>query len=197
MVGATKLPLIRLEPILRYVIAAAFAAVITMATFRMLHRTVLPAEVPILGKSLSFAPMAGKARYATSSVNLDVVRQPSGRAGLTRHLNPLFLPNIWPFVGRDSAGLSDPRALKVPVPEYPSEAVKYRISGACEVHFSVNERGAPFDVRADCTDAVFKAASEQAVRGMQFEPTLRNGRPIVRRDLVYPLEYRMDPEGLQ
>jgi len=79
--------------------------------------------------------------------------------------------------------------IRSPVPVYPRTALSRGLEGRCEVRFDVDPRGKPYNVTADCTDSVFTRSAEEAMRKVEFAPELRNGQPMVRRNVVYPLDY--------
>ena len=85
------------------------------------------------------------------------------------------------------------RAISPPLPVYPDAAIKRGLSGACEVRFSITPKGAPFDVRASCSDQIFERAAEKSVKKVKFVPKIHNGLPVTAKGVVYPLEFRMKP----
>lgn len=86
-----------------------------------------------------------------------------------------------------------PTPLTPPMPRYPNSAETRGISGTCDVHFNLTPRGDAYDVRADCTDRVFKSAAEKAVKRVKFAPKIRDGVPITVTGAVYPIEFRIEP----
>lgn len=65
------------------------------------------------------------------------------------------------------------------------------------VQFSADEQGHPFGLVTFCAKPIFCYESKRAVSRGNFEPKYENSLPIVRTDVVYPLEYTMsdyDPE---
>lgn len=85
-----------------------------------------------------------------------------------------------------------PRAIRYPIAAYPKRAASAGLSGTCDVFFSLDHTGAPFNISATCSDPVFVTSAERAVRKARFAAaTDANGRPIPAKNMVYPLEYRM------
>lgn len=80
-----------------------------------------------------------------------------------------------------------------PIPIYPDAAARRGITGICDVHLSVSPKGEPFNIRADCSDNVFKRAAEKAVSKVKFAPKIHDGLPVIVTGVVYPIEFRMDP----
>ena len=86
----------------------------------------------------------------------------------------------------------DAQPIRPPVPTYPSRAAERGTEGTCEVRFDVDTRGRPYNVQADCSDSVFKREAERAVSRVEFAPKIVRGQPAERRNVVYPLEFRLD-----
>lgn len=79
-----------------------------------------------------------------------------------------------------------------PVPDYPPVALRKGLEGSCEVNFSIDAAGRPFNVDAICTDRVFESSSERAVRKALFAAKVINGQPVGSDNLVYPIEYGLN-----
>ncbi|MEM1037139.1 MAG: TonB family protein [Pseudomonadota bacterium] len=82
--------------------------------------------------------------------------------------------------------------LRPPVPDYPIRALDRGIEGACDVHFDLTPKGKPFNVKANCTDRVFVSAAERAVKRSEFMPSIKDGTPVERRNVVYPLQFKIE-----
>lgn len=82
--------------------------------------------------------------------------------------------------------------LRSPVPVYPDEALRKGLSGQCDVYFSIDAAGRPFNVDAQCSDPVFERSSERAVRRVQFAARVVNGKPVGQDNLVYPFVYELN-----
>jgi len=80
-------------------------------------------------------------------------------------------------------------AVRPPVPTIPAAAISRGISGSCNVTFDVDTTGRPQNVAAQCTDNVFRAEAERAVRRAEFLPAIRNGQPVIQKNAVYPIEF--------
>lgn len=81
--------------------------------------------------------------------------------------------------------------IRPPVPSYPATMARRGIEGECEVRFSVNQRGQPFDISAMCTDPGFEPAAERAVARNEFAPQIVRGRAVEQHGVVYPLTFRL------
>ena len=82
--------------------------------------------------------------------------------------------------------------IRVPVPDYPDRALRQGLSGNCEVRFSIDQMGRPYNTVAECSDKVFVRSAEKAVRGALFAVRTKNGKPVGQDNLVYPLLYELN-----
>ena len=85
----------------------------------------------------------------------------------------------------------DAQPIRPPTPSYPQRAAERGIEGSCEVRFNVDTRGRPYDVVASCTDSVFKSEAERAVSKVEFAPKIIRGKAAERKNVVYPLEFKL------
>ncbi|MEL7545742.1 MAG: TonB family protein [Pseudomonadota bacterium] len=85
----------------------------------------------------------------------------------------------------------DAQPVRPPVPSYPSRAAERGTEGSCDVRFDVDVRGRPYNIEADCTDRVFKREAERAVSRVEFAPKIVRGQAAERRNVVYPLEFKL------
>ena len=75
---------------------------------------------------------------------------------------------------------------------YPPRLADKRIEGSCDVRFDVSARGEPYNIRPECTHSGFERSAKRAVASSRFSPKVSNGKPVERRNVVYPIEYRMN-----
>lgn len=85
----------------------------------------------------------------------------------------------------------DAQPIRPPMPTYPQRAQERGTEGSCEVRFNVDTRGRPYDIVATCTDAVFVREAERAVSKVEFAPKIIRGKAAERKNVVYPLEFKM------
>lgn len=85
----------------------------------------------------------------------------------------------------------DAQPVRPPVPSYPSRAAERGIEGSCDVRFDVDVRGRPYNIEASCSDRVFKREAERAVSRVEFAPKIVRGQAAERRNVVYPLEFKL------
>jgi protein TonB len=83
-------------------------------------------------------------------------------------------------------------AVRPPVLTMPQAALSRGVSGSCDVVFDVDTAGRPQNVSAKCTDNVFKAEAERAVRRAEFLPAIRNGQPVVQKNAIYPVVFEVN-----
>ena len=86
----------------------------------------------------------------------------------------------------------DAQPIRPPVPSYPQRAAERGIEGSCEVSFDVDERGKPYNIKADCTDSVFVREAERAVSRVEFAPKIIKGKPARRSNVVYPIDFNLN-----
>lgn len=85
----------------------------------------------------------------------------------------------------------DAQPIRAPVPTYPTRAAERGIEGTCEVRFDVDTRGKPYNIAASCSDNIFKSEAERAVGKVEFAPKIVRGQAAERRNVVYPLEFKL------
>lgn len=82
--------------------------------------------------------------------------------------------------------------IKPPVLTFPSMAAEQDLPGACDVRFDVDLEGYPVNITASCSDAIFCSESKRAISRVIFEPKLVDDEPVMRFDVVLPLEYQLE-----
>ena len=85
----------------------------------------------------------------------------------------------------------DAQPIRPPAPSYPQRAAERGTEGSCDVRFDVDTRGRPYNISATCTDSVFKREAERAVSKVEFAPKIIRGKAAERRNVVYPLEFKL------
>ena len=78
-----------------------------------------------------------------------------------------------------------------PVPSYPARAAARGIEGSCDVFLDVDPTGKPINIKAVCTDTVFKRSAERALSRVRFEPKIVAGKAVQREGVMYPMSYRL------
>lgn len=85
----------------------------------------------------------------------------------------------------------DAQPIRPPTPSFPQRAAERGISGTCDVRFDVDTRGKPYNIQATCSDNIFKSEAERAVSRVEFAPKIVRGQAVERRNVVYPLEFKL------
>jgi protein TonB len=82
-------------------------------------------------------------------------------------------------VFRVGGGVSPPRALDTPDPEYSEEARKAKYQGTCVLWLIVGPDGKPRDIKvARALGMGLDQKAIEAVRNWKFEPALKDGKPV-------------------
>src|SRR5579863_834153 len=82
-------------------------------------------------------------------------------------------------VFRVGGGVSPPRALDTPDPEYSEEARKAKYQGVCVLWLIVGPDGKPRDIKiARSLGMGLDQKAIEAVRNWKFEPALKDGKPV-------------------
>jgi len=81
--------------------------------------------------------------------------------------------------------------IRPPVVTYPSSALSRGTEGECQVSFDVDVRGRPYNVEADCTSNVFRREAVRAVGKVEFAPKIVKGKATERRNVVYPVVFKL------
>jgi TonB family protein len=82
-------------------------------------------------------------------------------------------------VFRVGGGVSAPRALYAPDPEYSEEARKAKFQGTCVLWLVVGPDGRPRDIRVTRTLGLgLDEKAIEAVKNWKFEPALKDGKPV-------------------
>jgi protein TonB len=82
-------------------------------------------------------------------------------------------------VFRVGGGVSPPRALDTPDPDYSEEARKAKYQGTCVLWLIVDENGNPRDIKvARSLGMGLDQKAIEAVRRWKFEPAMKDGRPV-------------------
>jgi TonB family protein len=94
-----------------------------------------------------------------------------------------YIPNCSAFLAK--VPTHSPVALYRPVPEYPDEGRRAKVSGTVELSLTVGTDGLAHDVTV--TRSLGEGFDEKAVRSIQewrFEPAAENGKPVPARITV-------------
>ena len=81
--------------------------------------------------------------------------------------------------------------IRQPAVTYPPIAIQRGIEGDCLVSMDVSAKGRPYNVMADCTDAVFEREAVRAISRVEFRPKIVDGAAVQQRNVVYPLSFSL------
>ena len=82
-------------------------------------------------------------------------------------------------VFRVGGGVSAPKAISTPDPEYSEEARKAKYQGTCVLWLIVGPDGRPRDIRVSRTLGLgLDEKAIEAVRNWRFEPAMKDGKPV-------------------
>ena len=99
----------------------------------------------------------------------------------------VFVASVFAFSA--AAQDRDAQPLNPPQPTYPFLAGLFNVEGYCDVRFAVDEEGLPFGITTNCSHPIFCSEAERAVSRVRFLPMIENGRPTVRGNIIYPLQF--------
>jgi outer membrane biosynthesis protein TonB len=83
----------------------------------------------------------------------------------------------------------DIQVLESPKTIYPVVANFFSISGYCDVLFAVNANGLPVEIQPYCSHILFCQPAREGVGRARFLPARRNGVPVKRDNIVYPMQF--------
>jgi TonB family protein len=70
------------------------------------------------------------------------------------------------------------KAISLPRPEYPSDAIRARAQGVVIVKVTIDEAGKVIQAQATCGSPYLRKASEEAAAKARFSPTFKDGQPV-------------------
>lgn len=127
-------------------------------------------------------------KYAATVVPVNFEAVTIGAAPIERNIvSEVFVPIANVLIIDDT----DTRPISPPVIVYPIKAAERGIEGTCEVRMDVSPRGEPFNIRPNCSHSVFEAEAKRAISRVQFKPKTIRGTATERRNVIYPLEFKL------
>ena len=94
------------------------------------------------------------------------------------------------LAGSAEGAASRLQTLRAPAPVMPADAAAWGVTGSCDVTFDIDIHGRPFNLSAQCTDAVFWGEAVRAVSKAVFLPKIGPHGMEEQRGAVYRLEFR-------
>lgn len=203
------------NPFMRFVIGIAIAAPITFIIFLIMNALISVDEIEIkegdqrvlaaITPQKSDSEVRTRQRAQPKRIDSAQKPPPPPKQSATKSSINLPTPKIEGGVpqnldlGRMNSLAIDPVAvsdrdaqpIRPPAPSFPQRAAERGLSGSCDVRFDVDTRGKPYNIVATCTDNVFKSEAERAVSRVEFAPKIVRGQAVERRNVVYPLEFKI------
>ena len=202
------------SPLIRLGIGVPLAAIVTFALFTIMYKLINrpyvepdPEEQRVIERitpSEDDQEVNRRARSKASRIDSAAKPPPPPKLATTKSQIDLPTPDIQGAapteldidstqIAFDPIAISDRDAqpIRPPLPNYPQRALSRSQEGSCDVRFDVDTRGKPYNIAADCTDSVFKREAERAVSRVEFAPKIIRGQAAERRNVVYPLEFRL------
>ena len=142
---------------------------------------------PLLGKSATDAvrkweyvpfDMSGRPVAVTTSVIFAFNLDGAGRPNVSATFKQPPRPDLGPVL-KVGDGVSAPKAIYSPEPDYSKEAQKIKYQGSCVLKLIVGPDGKTYDIKVDRSlgDGLDGKAIE-AVRRWRFQPALKDGKPV-------------------
>lgn len=203
------------SPFMRFVIGVAIAAPITFIIFLIMNALISVDEIEINQNEArvlsAITPQKSdsevRTRQRAQPKRIDAAQKPPPppKQSATKSSINLPTPKIDGAVpqnldlGRMNSLAIDPVAvsdrdaqpIRPPTPSFPQRAAERGLSGDCDVRFDVDTRGKPYNISATCSDNIFKSEAERAVSRVEFAPKIVRGQAVERRNVVYPLEFKI------
>lgn len=203
------------SPLMRFGVAIAIAAPIAVIIFMIMNALISVKELNLEAKEsrtlAAITPQKSdsdvRTRQRAKPQRIDSAQKPPPppKQSATKSSINLPTPKIDGAVpqnldlGRmkslaiDPVAVSDRDAqpIRPPTPSFPQRAAERGLSGSCDVRFDVDTRGKPYNIVATCTDSIFKSEAERAVSKVEFAPKIVRGKAVERRNVVYPLEFKI------
>ena len=88
----------------------------------------------------------------------------------------------------------DTQPIDLPKPIFPVNLAQQGIAARCYNYFDVSPKGYVINLEVKCGHPGFVDSSRNAVATLRFEPKLVNGEAVIRKGVVYPIEYGLYDE---
>ncbi len=139
----------------------------------------LASNMPNIGNPMSAVPSGPPSNGTGSGGGIGSGSGGGVGSGKGPGVGPGYGGGIGGGVFRVGGGVSPPRALDTPDPEYSEEARKAKYQGTCVLWLIVGPDGKPRDVKvARALGMGLDEKAIQAVRNWKFEPAMKDGKPV-------------------
>lgn len=127
-------------------------------------------------------------KYKATIVPVNIQAVSIGAAPVELHKVSRTKLDIAPVILVDD---EDVRPISAPVVVYPVKAAQRNLEGKCDVRMDVSARGEPYNIRPICSHSVFESEAKRSMSGVRFRPKIQRGVAMERRNVVYPLEFKL------
>jgi len=139
----------------------------------------LASNMPSIGNPLSSIPSGPPSNGTGSGGGIGSGAGGGVGSGTGPGVGPGHGGGIGGGVFRVGGGVSAPRALDTPDPEYSEEARKAKYQGTCVLWLIVGPDGKPRDIKvARALGMGLDQKAIEAVRNWKFEPAMKDGKPV-------------------
>jgi TonB family protein len=139
----------------------------------------LASNMPNLGNPMSAVPSGPPSNGTGSGGGIGSGSGGGVGSGKGPGVGPGYGGGIGGGVFRVGGGVSPPRALDTPDPEYSEEARKAKYQGTCILWLIVGPDGHPRDIKvARALGMGLDEKAIQAVRNWKFAPAMKDGKPV-------------------
>jgi TonB family protein len=137
------------------------------------------ASIPTLGDPMSHLPSGPPSNGTGSGGGIGSGNGGGVGSGEGPGVGPGHGGGIGGGAFRVGGGVSAPRAVYAPDPEYSEEARKAKFQGVCVLWLVVGPDGRPRDIRVARTLGLgLDEKAIEAVKNWKFEPALKDGKPV-------------------
>lgn len=135
-----------------------------------------------------------KVKRIAKDISMTLIRNPIKTTGsLGGMLAASF--GLAALVSTPSYADRDVQPISLPTPEYPEALAVEGVSAVCLSYFDVTAEGYVTNLEVDCGHPGFVNATRNAVATLRFEPKMKDGKPILRKGIVYPMSFLINDEN--
>ncbi len=139
----------------------------------------LASNMPSIGNPLSSIPSGPPSNGTGSGGGIGSGSGGGVGSGTGPGVGPGHGGGIGGGVFRVGGGVTAPRALDTPDPDYSEEARKAKYQGTCVLWLIVDQNGKPRDIKvARALGMGLDQKAIEAVRNWKFEPAMKDGKPV-------------------
>lgn len=131
---------------------------------------------------------AGQSETAIKELTMTVKRNPmKSLAVAASAAMAAFMFAAQPSIADDR----DAQPIAPPKVTYPDAMIAQKIGSNCEIKFDVTAEGFVENVVPECDHPGFVDSARNAVLTLRFKPKFVDGKPVPRKNVVYPISYHI------